>query len=176
MVSIVEGHRPKIPKYCPPMYAELIRRCWHPHREQRPTFKEITAKLKAMLGGPSPAANKGIPAMTHATTTATSSGDVLFSEGDTVTTTDVTTADLSDTGCFSLRGMSPSANEKQTSETQQQQPLRQQPQPEHSQQQSSHARTIQEAETSDTAATHAESQIPKPPRVAVVNSICSLRC
>ena len=160
MVSIVEGHRPKIPKYCPPMYAELIRRCWHPHREQRPTFKEITAMLKAMLGGPSPAANKGIPAMTHHTaTTATSSGDVLFSEGDTVTTTDVTTADLSDTGCFSLRGMFPSANEKQSAETQRQQPEQQQPEPEHSQQQSSQARTIQEAETSDTAAAAAPYRI-----------------
>ena len=65
MVSIVEGQRPEIPSFCPPMFADLIRRCWNPQRELRPTFKEITRMLKTMLGGPPIPANKGIPAMNH---------------------------------------------------------------------------------------------------------------
>lgn len=99
MVSIVEGHRPKIPKFCPSMLADLIRRCWNPQREMRPTFKEITRMLKTMLGGPPLATNKGIPAISNPdlqSTAPTLSTDLCLSEGDT--TLCGTMTDMSDNG------------------------------------------------------------------------------
>lgn len=105
MVSIVEGQRPEIPSFCPPMFADLIRRCWNPQRELRPTFKEITRMLKTMLGGPPIPANKGIPAMNHQemnSTVPTMSSELLFSEGETGTTFYGTTTDLSDNVCLSI--------------------------------------------------------------------------
>lgn len=45
--KVVEGLRPTIPKDCPKEFASLIEECWQNNPSLRPTFSEITDKLKS---------------------------------------------------------------------------------------------------------------------------------
>lgn len=42
------GLRPNIPDYTPKALSELMRTCWAPVPQQRPTFKEVVVRLTDM--------------------------------------------------------------------------------------------------------------------------------
>lgn len=42
------GLRPDIPGHTPPALASLIRDCWQPLPDQRPSFADVAARLEAM--------------------------------------------------------------------------------------------------------------------------------
>src|SRR6266511_4332659 len=46
MLDILEGKRPEITKDTPEFYADLMKRCWDPKPENRPTAKEIRRCLR----------------------------------------------------------------------------------------------------------------------------------
>jgi len=39
--KVIDGVRPKLPVYCPPSVAQLIKECWHQDPDSRPSFSEI---------------------------------------------------------------------------------------------------------------------------------------
>jgi len=43
---IIEGNRPLVPPYCPPIYKEIMERCWKAAPEERPSFDEVVTKLE----------------------------------------------------------------------------------------------------------------------------------
>ncbi|KAL6064370.1 Serine/threonine-protein kinase STY46 [Balamuthia mandrillaris] len=49
ILAIMENKMPSFPTDdCPPEYAELIRDCWQPQPEERPSFQEILTRLEAL--------------------------------------------------------------------------------------------------------------------------------
>ena len=46
MLDILEGKRPEITEDTPESYADLMKKCWDPNPENRPTAKEIYECLK----------------------------------------------------------------------------------------------------------------------------------
>jgi serine/threonine protein kinase len=49
MAVMNKGLRPDIPLHTPPPLAELIKQCWAPVPEQRPSFEEIEEQLTRTL-------------------------------------------------------------------------------------------------------------------------------
>jgi len=47
--AIVNNERPPIPTDCDPDYASLMRDCWHPDPDKRPTFGEVVQRLTEMV-------------------------------------------------------------------------------------------------------------------------------
>jgi len=43
---IISGIRPHIPSICPGSYKELVKDCWNPEPEKRPTFDDIVSRLE----------------------------------------------------------------------------------------------------------------------------------
>lgn len=48
MAVMHRGLRPEMPSWCPPSLAALIKHCWQPIADQRPTFDEIVIRLEAI--------------------------------------------------------------------------------------------------------------------------------
>src|SRR5437773_4334184 len=46
ILNILEGKRPEITKDTPEFYADLMKKCWDPNPENRPTAEEIWKCLK----------------------------------------------------------------------------------------------------------------------------------
>ena len=44
----MQGHRPSIPASCPPAWAALMRECWSQKPSDRPDFREVAQRLKAI--------------------------------------------------------------------------------------------------------------------------------
>ncbi|KAK3206641.1 hypothetical protein Dsin_020687 [Dipteronia sinensis] len=40
--------RPAIPEHCDPDWRKLMEQCWSPHPETRPSFTEITNRLRSI--------------------------------------------------------------------------------------------------------------------------------
>lgn len=49
IIGIVEGMRPEIPKGCPYLLVELIKRCWDGDWRKRPAFGEVVADLMQLI-------------------------------------------------------------------------------------------------------------------------------
>jgi len=47
--AILSGVRPDIPSCCSPLFTELLKRCWHPRPEKRPSFAVIMEVLEQCL-------------------------------------------------------------------------------------------------------------------------------
>jgi len=41
VVEVINGYRPKVPSDCPPMFGDLMQRCWHREPDQRPDLDEV---------------------------------------------------------------------------------------------------------------------------------------
>lgn len=53
VVKVVkENLRPEIPKGMPKAYQQLMQKCWAPHADQRPSFKQILSALEEMNNNP----------------------------------------------------------------------------------------------------------------------------
>ena len=50
LAVMVRGLRPDIPPHTPPAFADLIRDCWRPVPDQRPSFTALVPRLEALYG------------------------------------------------------------------------------------------------------------------------------
>ena len=44
--KVLEGLRPKLPDYCPPMLKDLIEKCWSQEPKERPTMGDVCSQLR----------------------------------------------------------------------------------------------------------------------------------
>ncbi len=48
-LAVEQGLRPEVPRYCPPLFAQLMRECWEEDPYMRPDFGAILERLFAMM-------------------------------------------------------------------------------------------------------------------------------
>ena len=51
--------RPTVPSYCDPQWRVLMEQCWAPNPATRPSFTEITSRLRVMSAAASQAKSHG---------------------------------------------------------------------------------------------------------------------
>jgi len=61
--SVQNGERPMIPPDCPPVYATLIKQCWHQDPDQRPNADTIIDTLEGLLSNQTPSPSMSSPTL-----------------------------------------------------------------------------------------------------------------
>jgi hypothetical protein len=48
-LDVLEGRRPQVPAYCPPVFKRLLARCWHGDAAMRPSMEDVLLRLDRII-------------------------------------------------------------------------------------------------------------------------------